>query len=282
MPGVRPMSERDIPAALELMFVTFETLDASLGLPVEPRPNPAIAAIRFRDLVRSDPDGAWVAEDAAGLAGCALALKREGVWGLSLLVVRPDAQSSGIGRALLAHAHEYASDARGRIIMASPDERAIRAYARLGLELQPTFEATGVPRGVTPPTAVVAGGTGDIALTEAVDRHARGAARGQDIATLLAMGQTLLILPERGYAVVGDGALRTLAAFDAESARELLRGALARLAERVTVGPFTAAQQWAVPVLLEAGMSLRGQRGAMLLGGDVGPFSPYIPTGAFL
>lgn len=276
------MGEQDIRAALELMFVTFEALETSLGLPLSPRPDPAVAAIRFRDLVRSDPEGAWVAEDAAGLTGCALALKREGVWGLSLLAVRPDAQSGGIGRTLLDRAHEYARDARGRIIMASPDERAIRAYARLGLELQPTFEATGVSRSVTSPAAVVVGGAGDIPLTEAVDRHARGAARGQDIATLLAMGQTLLVLPERGYAVIGDGELRTLAAFDAESARELLRGALARLAERVTVGPFTAAQQWAVPVLLEAGLALRGQRGAMLIDGDVGMFRPYIPTGAFL
>ena len=276
------MGEQDIRAALELMFVTFEALETSLGLPLSPRPDPAVAAIRFRDLVRSDPEGAWVAEDAAGLTGCALALKREGVWGLSLLAVRPDAQSGGIGRTLLDRAHEYARDARGRIIMASPDERAIRAYARLGLELQPTFEATGVSRSVTSPAAVVVGGAGDIPLTEAVDRHARGAARGQDIATLLAMGQTLLVLPERGYAVIGDGELRTLAAFDAESARELLRGARARLAERVTVGPFTAAQQWAVPVLLEAGLALRGQRGAMLIDGDVGMFRPYIPTGAFL
>jgi len=276
------MQERDIPAALELMLDAFEALDRRLGEPPAPRPDPAVAAVRFRDLVRRDPEGAWLAEDERGLAGAALALLREGVWGLSLLVVRPDAQSGGIGRALLAAAHDYAAGARGRIIMASPDERAIRAYARLGLELHPTFQAAGRPRGLVPPAGLRVGDADDLPLTEAVDRAARGAARGADIATLLEMGQTLLILPDRGYAVVGDGRLRTLAAFDDASAQELLRGALAGFDVETTVSPFTTAQQWAVPVLLEAGLRLRGQRGAMLLGGDVGPFSPYVPTGAFL
>ena len=48
------------------------------------------------------------------------AIVREGVWGLSLLVVRPDAQSSGAGRELLDRAYEYGDGARGRIVLASP------------------------------------------------------------------------------------------------------------------------------------------------------------------
>ena len=71
---------------------------------------------------------------------------REGVWGLSLLVVRPDAQSSGVGRELLDRAYEYGDGARGWIVLASRDARALRSYARLGLALHPAVAARGRPR----------------------------------------------------------------------------------------------------------------------------------------
>ena len=92
----------------------------------------------MRRVLATDPGGCWVTEDAAGLTGAVLALLREGLWGLSLLVVRPDLQSTGIGSALLARALEYGAGARGGVILASPDARALRAYARAGFELHPT------------------------------------------------------------------------------------------------------------------------------------------------
>jgi len=63
-----------------------------------------LAHIRYRHLVTTDPEGAWVAEHEGAIVGCALALRREDVWGLSLLIVRPDLQSSGTGGALLRRA----------------------------------------------------------------------------------------------------------------------------------------------------------------------------------
>ena len=57
--------------------------------------------MRFRRLLDADPGGAWVAERDGALAGAALALLREGLWGLSLLVVDPPAQGAGAGRELL-------------------------------------------------------------------------------------------------------------------------------------------------------------------------------------
>jgi hypothetical protein len=35
-------------------------------------------------------------------------------------------------------------------------------------------------------------------------------------------------------------------------------------------------------VLFDAGMEVCGARGPVFLGGDVGGFSPYLPSGAFL
>src|SRR4051794_3417618 len=98
MAELRPMLEDDVPAAHELNVETFEALSRSRNEPVEPRPDPALAHVRYRHLVRTDPGGAWVAERDGEIVGCALALRREDVWGLSLLVVHPDLQSAGLGR----------------------------------------------------------------------------------------------------------------------------------------------------------------------------------------
>jgi GNAT superfamily N-acetyltransferase len=141
------MTEDDVAAAHDLSVATFEDLSRRLGEPPEPRPDPAMAHLRYRHLVRTDPAGAWVAEDEHGISGCALALRREDVWGLSLLIVRPDLQSAGVGRELLQRAHDYAAGARGRIILSSADPRAMRAYSRLGLDTHPTLWAQGKPRG---------------------------------------------------------------------------------------------------------------------------------------
>lgn len=283
MPVIRPMTEDDVEGALEVTNASFADLDRRNGREPEPPPDPEVALIRYRHLVRTDPGGAWVAEDDEGIAGCALALLREGVWGLSLLVVRPGLQSAGVGSGLLHRAHEYADGARGRIILASTDARAMRAYKRLGLDLHPTLSAGGVPRDVAVADGLREGTRDDIPLTEAVDRHVRGAAHGPDIGVQLDMGQRLLIADDRGYAVVGEGGgLRLLAAVDDDTARDLLRAALARTEKEAFVPWMSARQQWAIDVCLEAGLSLRYEVGPIFVGGDVGPFTPYLPSGAFL
>ncbi|HET6550134.1 MAG TPA: GNAT family N-acetyltransferase [Solirubrobacter sp.] len=283
MPEIRPMREADVPAVHDLNIATFEDLERRRNLPPQPPPDAEKVAVRYRHLLRTDPGGAWVAEHEGELVACALAILREGVWGLSLLVVRPDVQSAGIGRAILAQAAEYANGARGRIILASPDPRALRAYARLGLELHPALGARGKPRLAGTPGGIVTGGVADIPFTEAVDRHVRGAAHGADVGVQLEMGQTLLIAPERGYAVVGGGEVRLLAALDEDGARDLLRAALATAGDgTATVSWLTSAQQWAIGVCLDAGLELRGDSGAVFVDGDVGPFHPYLPSGAFL
>jgi hypothetical protein len=158
----------------------------------------------------------------------------------------------------------------------------MRAYHRLGLDLHPSVLARGTPRDVREPEEIRVGTEADIPFTEAVDRHVRGAAHGPDIATLLAMGQTLLIAPERGYAVHKNGSLRTLAAFEPDGAADVLRAVLARAEGGVDVNFITGAQQWAIDVCVKARLDLITNTGVVFLGGDVGPFSPYVPSGAFL
>jgi GNAT superfamily N-acetyltransferase len=278
------MREADIPAVHELAGETFADLDRRMG--EEPRPprDPAPAYVRFRHLLRTDPGGAWVAEREDGaLAGCAVALVREGIWGLSQLVVRPREQSAGLGRALLRRAHEYGgTTARGRIVVASSDPRALRSYVRLGLTPHPCLHAEGVPQAVSGPPGVRPGTLADLPLTEAVDRRVRGAAHGHDIAALLDAHLTLLVAPERGYAVTGADELRLLAAVDAAAGRDLLLAVLARAdGARFAVRWLTGAQDWAVRTCVEAGLEL-SVGGAVCLAGDIGPFRPYLPSGSYL
>lgn len=261
----------------------FQDLNRRFGEPVEPAGPVAASRVRIGRLLATDPGGAWVAEHAGRVVGCSLALLRDGVWGLSLLVVRPEAQSAGVGRELLARAWEYGAGARGRIVLASRDPRALRSYARLGLRLHPAVAARGRPRGVSAPPDVRAGTLADLPLTIEVDRAVRAAAHGDDIVALLEAGGELLVLPGRGYAVVRGGAVRQLAARDEHSAATLLRACMARSGARdVGVEWITSLQGWAVAPCVEAGLELRMDVGAVFLGGDVGPFAPYLPSGAYL
>ena len=242
------------------------------------------AIVRIQQLFERDPGGAWVAEDHGRMVGAALALDREGVWGLSLLVVLPEYQSQGVGRALLARSLEYAGGGRrGAIILASPDARALRAYARAGFAAHPCFDASGRSRISEPPASVREGDERDLPLTEAVDRAVRGAAHGSDIEALLRAHRRLFVIDDRGYAVIGGNGVNLLAALDEEAARDLLRAVLAAAPsdQDVHVEWITSAQQWAVPVVLDAGLALK-PGGAVFVRGDVGPFTPYLPSGAYL
>ncbi len=281
---IRPMREEDVEAAHKLAMLTFDAYSRVRGEEPEPQPDPSTIPPRYLHPLRTDPGGCWVAEEDGRLTGCAIALLREGVWGLSLLIVHPDRQSAGLGRELLQAAWRYGADARGWIIMASGDQRALRSYARLGLTGHPVFVAEGEPRGVEVPDGVRLGSLADQALCDAADRHARGAAHGPDIGAYLDMGLTMVVAEDRGYAMIrSDAGVRQLAAFDEEGARDVLRGALARLEGRkIAVESLSALQAWAVPVCLDAGLQLRAGSGALFTAGEVGPFTPYLPSGAFL
>jgi GNAT superfamily N-acetyltransferase len=282
-PSVRPLEPRDVDAVHHISNAAFEDLARRFGEPPEPFGPIAASRVRVRRLMVTDPGGAWAAERGGEVVGCSLALVRDGVWGLSLLVVRPDAQSTGVGRELLARAWDYGAGARGWIVLASRDSRALRSYSRLGLHLYPALAARGRPRRVAPAPGVRPGTLADLPLTVEVDRVVRGAAHGDDVAALLEAGGEFLVLPGRGYAVVRDGAVRQLAARDREGAAELLRACLASAGGREAhVEWITSVQDWAIGPCLDAGLELRMDIGAVFLAGDVGPFTPYLPSGAYL
>jgi GNAT superfamily N-acetyltransferase len=278
------MRKDDALAVHMLAYKTFSELGERMHEPPQPPPRPEPALVRIHQLIDRDAGGAWVTERDGEVAGAALALDRDGLWGLSLLVVDPEHQSAGLGRELLQRALAYAGGGRrGGVILASPDARALRAYARAGFAAHPSFRAEGRPRGVERPGRVRDADASDIPLTERVDRGVRGAAHGSDIDALLRADCRMLVIADRGYVVIGGGAVRLLAALDEAAAVDLLRAALATVpfGEEIGVEWITSLQDWAIGPVLDAGLSLTND-GAVFVRGDVGPFRPYLPRGAYL
>jgi GNAT superfamily N-acetyltransferase len=278
------MRKDDALAVHMLAYKTFSELGERMHEPPQPPPRPEPALVRIHQLIDRDAGGAWVTERDGEVAGAALALDRDGLWGLSLLVVDPEHQSAGLGRELLQRALAYAGGGRrGAVILASPDARALRAYARAGFAAHPSFRAEGRPRGIERPGRVRDADASDIPLTEHVDRGVRGAAHGSDIGALLRADCRMLVIEDRGYVVIGGGAVRLLAALDEAAAADLLRAALAIVpfGEEIGVEWITSLQDWAIGPVLDAGLSLTND-GAVFVRGDVGPFRPYLPSGAYL
>jgi len=241
---------------------------------------------RIAHLVELDAPGAWCAVEDGRITGLALALVREGLWGLSLLAVAPDRQAQGLGRALLDASLTYAEGTRGQLVLSSVDPRAMRRYARAGFDLVPCVAAAGiVDRAALPaPHPGIAHGTGDdLACTEAASRLVRGATHVPDIPNAIDRGDRLLVLGERGFVLHRDGVVRLLAAVDEEAATALLWAALGDAPPGATASvDFLSAQQgWAVRVCVEAGLALSPD-GPMFTRGDVGPLRPYLPSGAYL
>jgi GNAT superfamily N-acetyltransferase len=234
-----------------------------------------------------DPGGAFVAERGGRIIGVGQALRRERLWCLSLLTVEPGAQSSGAGRALLERSLAYADGTDAGLIVSSNDPRAMRLYARVGFRILPTLQAHGsvdrraLPR---PDPAVREGDAGDLEALAPISREVRGAPHTPEVEFALSYDAQLLRHGDRGYAVVRrEFGIWLLVARDTEAATALLWSALA-LAPEASERPFarwlTGDQQWAIEVLVQAGLALSAE-GALAVRGDPGPLAPFIPSGAF-
>ncbi|MER6395086.1 GNAT family N-acetyltransferase [Kitasatospora sp. NPDC001603] len=255
-----------------------------------PQDGPPVGRLaRTRHLVRTDPQGCWLAESDGEPVGAVLSLRREGLWILALLVVRPEAQGHGLGRLLLERAAAYGRGCLRGMLCVPPSPAAARRYRLAGFTLHPAMALTGrVDRaGLLDPgdIPVHPGNASHRHLLDSVDRRLRGAAHGPDHELMLGHCEELLIadaLAGSGYCYRDGGEVRLLAATSKRIAARLLREALARVPDGVDahVGHLTAEQEWALDVGLEVGLSPRtvgflGLRGMR-------PPAPYLPDGALL
>jgi len=284
---MQPDPAGDARAAAAVLLAAASALRARGGRPPLEVDDDVIArlATRVAHLASTDPEGSHLAVRDQEVVGMTQAVRREDLWVLVHLFVDPGAQSGGVGSALLAEAWRTGSDAPAGMIGASSDPRAIGRYARLpGFALHPTLVATGPVRHLPPvPGAplVRAGTDGDLALADRIDRALRRGPHGPDLRHLLDTGAALLVVDDRGYAVVdgrGTGPVRIgpLAATDVAAATALLVVGLAGAAGRdVQLARLTADQQWALRVAADAGLSLSPSGPLVLRGFGTAP-APYL------
>jgi GNAT superfamily N-acetyltransferase len=153
----------------------------------------------------------WVAEGDEGITGYARSTLRDGIHELTEFFVAPGHQSAGVGRELLARAFPAGVGHR-RLIIATPDTRALARYLKLGLV------ARGVVRSFERPARALASppgleaialepGPDALAALAEIDAQVLGFRRDEDHAFLL--GQRSGFLYRRdgkdvGYGYIGD------------------------------------------------------------------------------
>jgi len=290
---LRPVRDSASDAAVvrEIQRAAWAALDQPLGEPPRPWTQERIAGheAMTRHLARTDTGGCWLAEEDGEAVGTALALRREGLWGLALFCVLPSAQGRGVGRLLLDHALAYGRGCLRGMVAASPDPRAARRYHAAGFKLHPTLALRGtVDVAALPDPGGIPVHLGDAShrsLLDSVDRATRGGAHGPDHEALLRTTGELLVvdtLSGSGYCYRDGGRVVLLAATSKKLAARLLTEALSRVprTEEAVVDHATAEQDWAVDVALAGGLSVRNH-GYLALRG-MRPPAPYLPSGHYL
>jgi GNAT superfamily N-acetyltransferase len=285
MVDIRPMRAGDEVDAEAAWDHAYRTLLVEQHLPTFDRTPAFIEHTRLRMayLRDGDPGGSWVAETDGSIVGIAQAHVRGDRWVLATLGVVPDHQERGVGGALLDLALDYGKTAGIGAIFSSPDPRAVHRYASAGFDLHPTVVALGPARRLLEaPSGVREGAADDIEVVNAVDRAVRGGTRSADIEFQLGSGAQLLLDSERGYALIRGGRVWSLAATGGDTASRLLQAAVARCphGEMVSVSWITARQQWAIRVLVSAGVPLFVHE-AVMTRGPWEPELPYLASGIF-
>jgi GNAT superfamily N-acetyltransferase len=283
------MTLDDIDRAGAIQLDAFDDLDRRTGEDPAPRSSRLLDRVhrRMAHLVTRDPAGCWVAVDDDRVIGAALALRRDTLWGLSLLVVDPVVQSSGAGRRLLDATLTYAEGCAAAVIMSSSDHRAIRLYATSGFIVHPQLEARGeVDRRLLPSGRRVRdGNAGDRVMADELGRSLRGAGYDADHAELGYQAAMFVVDDDAGRGLTyvrPGGSVVQLLATDDETATALLWRALSHCSElgvSAEVGSLTANQQWAIRVALAARLRVR-PNGPVLWRG-MAPPPHFLPSGVY-
>jgi len=286
------MTDADVPAAVAAFDSGMLAMLARHQLPVTANSiqDERRRQDRTRHFLGTDPGGSWVAEEGRTVIGMSQSFVREDYWMLSQLGTVPGRQGHGVGRELLRLALSHGDPGSPGTIQCSRDPKAMALYTSFGFVLHPVVAAWGVmrPGSVTRPAEVRrlepdAVTDRELEVIDGIDRAVRGSARTVDIVSMLSQpGNRLLLHADQGYAVARDERIVTLGARQEESASLVLRAMLAEtpVGETIEINWLTSAQQWAIRVVVEAGIELQPYGPVMVRGMD-GPPTPYIPSGGY-
>jgi GNAT superfamily N-acetyltransferase len=286
------MTDADVPAAVAAFDTGLLAMLARHALPVTRNSieDERRRQDRTRHFLGTDPEGSWVAEDGGRVVGMSQSFVREGYWMLSQLGTVPGLQGRGLGRELLRRALSHGDPESPGTIHCSRDPKAMALYASFGFVLHPVVAAWGAmrPASIERPREVTRYESEQVTERElqivtAIDRKVRGSERSVDIVAMLTQpGTRLLLHLDQGYAVTMDDRVVTLGAQQEESAALVLKAMLAEspTGQTIEVNWLTSAQQWAIRVVVEAGIELL-PFGPVMVRGMEGPPTPYIPSGGF-
>ena len=248
---LRPALPSDVPALAKLSLAVFGPGDDR---------DEAIVLARAEHLMASADPCSRVAETPTGrLLGLAITRRIGPLVLLAWAAVDGAHQGRGIMRALLA---DFPSAAAGtqRVVISSPDPKAIRRYAALGLRMHPTVSAGGIlrPGAVTAPP-----GAAEVSPAQArttLDRLAlevRGAAYGRDVELLEGQGDRVHLAGEDAAVVRHGGIIRLAVARTPEAGALALRAALAAVPPGATVhlNTLRSGMDWAIGEAVAAGLA---------------------------
>jgi GNAT superfamily N-acetyltransferase len=139
---IRPGTSEDLFSAFVVFRLALYRLNQSLELASpENKPSPENLSAHFEifrtytEHLFQTADQFWVAEDEGEIIGFSRSILRDGIRQLSELFVNPDKQSQGVGKRLLESAFPF-EGANNRVIISSPDVRAVTRYLNSGVKIR--------------------------------------------------------------------------------------------------------------------------------------------------
>ncbi len=298
-PNYRAMTASDIDATGYIRKAALEGLAASQGRtmpPWQPHRYP-----HFEHLLKTDPDGAWVAEIGRTVVGFSMGFVRGSTWFLAQLFVQPEIHAHGIGGELLRLAQD-AGRARGATIFSvvsstSPVSQSLYMRAGMfgrgiGYGMSGPVDALRQLPAHDPDRTIVVDGHGWQDPIEALDSEVWGAPRHEEH-TLFHSGtygdndHSFVLNRDgslAGYAYVSEDDIGPLAAYDPADQIALLRIVGDWMTEqemgqgRVYVISHNAT---VIGALLGCGWRVNGWT-FLLSNEPFGDFSRYVPSGGLL
>jgi len=142
---IRPGTSEDLFDAFVVFRLALHRLNQNLGLAFpEDKPDPENFPAHFEifrtytEHLTQTADQFWVAEEEGEIFGLARSILRDDIRQLSDFFVHPDKQSQGVGKRLLESAFP-ADGANNRVIIATPDVRAVTRYLKTGVRIRFTI-----------------------------------------------------------------------------------------------------------------------------------------------
>ena len=200
---VREAISDDTDDCARIFYDAFASIATRHNLPVEPD-STEFTHFLVGQMLESDGYAGLAFERDGAIVGSAFIDERGPIAGIGPVVVDPDAQDEGVGRALMEAAIARSRDAAGiRLVQTAYHYRSLALYAKLGFVVrEPLSVLAGPPPSVLiPGSSVRPAGPDDALACDAVCARVHGHTRSGEVRDSIAAGTA--VVAERGGRVSG-------------------------------------------------------------------------------